>query len=109
VSFFGHLKPKVHESLDQLVSRQQMRFAVLLRRERLSQAYTQRQLAEVAGIGYTTLRALERDAAGTIETLLRVMGVLGIADGLFVGLPSRHGPLPSRIRPRRKKRRVGHA
>jgi transcriptional regulator with XRE-family HTH domain len=48
-----------------------------LRAARKRQGLTQRELAERALVGVATVQRLERDGAGQITTLLRVLSALG--------------------------------
>ena len=58
-----------------------------LREQRLAQALTQRELAQMAGLSLGALRKLETDGQCSLETLVRVtqaLGLLGELDDLFV-------------------------
>lgn len=60
---------------------------VRLRAQRLAQAMSQRDLAEMAGLSLGALRKLEHDGQCSLETLVRVVQALGLVselDDLFV-------------------------
>lgn len=54
---------------------------------RLLKDVTQADLAEDAGVGERTLRRLESGEGGTIETMMRVTGALGISDSFADLIP----------------------
>lgn len=53
-----------------------------LRAQRLAQALTQRELAQMAGLSLGALRKLESDGQCSLETLVRVVQALGLLDEL---------------------------
>ncbi len=58
-----------------------------LRAQRLAQALSQRDLAQMAGLSLGALRKLEHDGRCSLETLVRVVQALGLVDelaGLFL-------------------------
>lgn len=58
-----------------------------LRAQRLAQALSQRELAQMAGLSLGALRKLEQDGLCSLETLIRVVQALGLSselDELFV-------------------------
>ena len=55
---------------------------------RLARNVTQRVLAEDAGIGLRTLRRIEAGQPSSLDSLLRLAIVLGLADGLLKAVPS---------------------
>ena len=55
---------------------------------RLARNVTQRALAEDAGIGLRTLRRIEAGQPSSLDSLLRLAIVLGLADGLLKAVPS---------------------
>lgn len=58
-----------------------------LRAQRLAQALSQRDLAQMAGLSLGALRKLEHDGRCSLETLVRVVQALGLTsemDNLFV-------------------------
>ena len=60
---------------------------VRLREQRLAQALTQRELAQMAGLSLGALRKLESNGQCSLETLVRVaqaLGLLEALDDLFV-------------------------
>ena len=59
-----------------------------LARLRLARNVTQRALAEDAGIGLRTLGRLEAGQPSSLDSLLRLAIVLGLADGLLNAVPS---------------------
>ena len=58
-----------------------------LARLRLARNVTQSALAEDAGIGLRTLRRIEAGQPSSLDSLLRVAIVLGLADGLLNAVP----------------------
>lgn len=61
-----------------------------LRRQRLARELQQRELAARAGISETTLRNLETRGVCTLETFIKVIMALGVADELAGFLETRH-------------------
>ncbi len=55
---------------------------------RLARNVTQSALAEDAGIGLRTLRRIEVGQPSSLDSLLRLAIVLGLADGLLNAVPS---------------------
>ncbi|MTW21478.1 helix-turn-helix domain-containing protein [Allochromatium palmeri] len=58
-----------------------------LRTQRLAQALSQRDLAQMAGLSLGAVRKLEQDGQSSLETLIRVVQALGLVEeleGLFV-------------------------
>ena len=53
-----------------------------LRMQRLAQALTQRELAQMAGLSLGALRKLERDGQCSLETLIRIVQALGLVEEL---------------------------
>lgn len=53
-----------------------------LRAQRLAQALSQRDLAQMAGLSLGALRKLETDGQCSLETLIRVVQALGLTDEL---------------------------
>lgn len=53
-----------------------------LRAQRLAQALPQRELAQMAGLSLGALRKLEHDGQSSLDTLIRVVQALGLADEL---------------------------
>ncbi|MBK9574773.1 MAG: helix-turn-helix transcriptional regulator [Rhodoferax sp.] len=53
-----------------------------LRAQRLAQALPQRDLAHMAGLSLGALRKLEQDGQCSLETLVRVVHALGLANEL---------------------------
>ena len=53
-----------------------------LREQRLAQALTQRELAQMAGLSLGTLRKLETDGQCSLETLVRAAQALGLLEAL---------------------------
>lgn len=51
-----------------------------LRRIRLSRGWTQAELAERAGIGLSSLKALENQGKATLQRFLQVASILGVID-----------------------------
>lgn len=56
---------------------------------RLARNLTQSALAEDAGIGLRTLRRIEAGQPSSLDSMLRIVIVLGLADGLLNAVPSR--------------------
>ena len=57
-----------------------------LRRQRLSQGWTQRDLADRSGVALGTVRHLESTGSCTLESLIRIIQCLGLVhelEGLF--------------------------
>jgi putative transcriptional regulator len=76
-----------------------------LRQARLGQNITQRRLAEEAGVSVATVRNLEDGKRTQLVTLIRVLRILGLIDGLDRVVPE---PAPSpieQLRHRGRKRR----
>ena len=55
---------------------------VRLRAQRLAQALSQRDLAQMAGLSLGALRKLEQNGQCSLETLVRVVQALGLVDEL---------------------------
>lgn len=53
-----------------------------LRAQRLAQALPQAELAAMAGVSLGTIKALERGAACSLDTFIRVVQALGLIDHL---------------------------
>lgn len=53
-----------------------------LRTQRLAQSLTQKDLAAMAGLALGTVKTLERSGSCSLETLIRVVQVLGLSDEL---------------------------
>ena len=53
-----------------------------LRTQRLAQALSQRDLAQMAGLSLGALRKMERNGQSSLETLIRVVHALGLAEEL---------------------------
>lgn len=53
-----------------------------LRAQRLAQALSQRDLAQMAGLSLGALRKLEHDGQCSLETLVRVVQALGLVEEL---------------------------
>ena len=53
-----------------------------LRAQRLAQSLTQQQLADMANVSLGTVKTLERSGSSSLETLVRVVQALGLADDL---------------------------
>lgn len=73
-----------------------------LRQTRLGRNLTQRQLAEEAGVSIATIRNLEDGRPTQLVTLIRVLRVLGLLDGLDRSVPA---PAPSPIEQLRRRGR----
>lgn len=58
-----------------------------IERQRLERNLTQAQLAEEAGIGRATVQRLERGSSVQLTSLVDVLRVLGLLDGLEVLVP----------------------
>ena len=54
---------------------------------RLAKNVTQSALAKDAGIGLRTLRRIEAGQPSSLDSLLRLVSVLGLADGLLNAVP----------------------
>lgn len=72
---------------------------------RLARNITQKTLAEEAGIGLRTLRRLEAGQPSTLDSVLRVVIALGLADDLLSALPSHDIRPIERLGARRKERK----
>ncbi len=59
-----------------------------LAKTRLGRNITQKALAEEAGIGLRTLRRLESGQSSTLDSFLRTVIALGLAEDLLSALPS---------------------
>ena len=59
-----------------------------LARLRLARNLTQSALAEDAGVSVRTLRRIEAGQPSSLDSLLRLASVLGLADGLLNAVPS---------------------
>ena len=55
---------------------------IRLRVQRLAQALSQRDLAQMAGLSLGALRKLEHDGQCSLETLIRVVQALGLVEEL---------------------------
>lgn len=60
-----------------------------LRHHRLQRGWRQRELAERAGVSEVIVRKLEREGTGTLESFIRVLAALGMADQLSPLLDTR--------------------
>lgn len=69
---------------------------------RLDRNVTQTQLSQEAGVSRRTITRLENGGGVSLDTLIRVMRALGLADRLAVLLPERG------VRPIERVRRQGH-
>jgi transcriptional regulator with XRE-family HTH domain len=75
---------------------------------RLRRDWTQARLAREAGIGVRTLKRLEAGEGGTLTTLVRVLRVLGLMDGVDLALPDAGpGPVEQAERGRGRRRASG--
>jgi len=85
-----------------------------IKEQRIAQNLTQRQLAELAGVGVRSIIRLEETGIGKTDMLLRVLTALNIADRLDALLPetapspiamlSQNAKLKPRLRVRHKKK-----
>ena len=78
---------------------------VRLARQRLARNVTQEALAETAGIGLRTLRRVEAGDPSSVDSVLRVVIALGLADGLMTGIPALEVRPIERVESRGRERR----
>ena len=76
-----------------------------LARQRLARNVTQAALAETAGIGLRTLRRVEAGDPSSLDSVLRVVIALGLADGLMTGIPALDVRPIERVESRGRERR----
>ncbi len=77
---------------------------------RISRNIKQADLAELAGIGRSTLARMEAGKGGTIDSLARVMRALGLSERLLEIVPdARVSPLDPRSETGKARKRVRHA
>ena len=72
---------------------------------RLSRNVTQEALAREAGIGLRTLRRLEAGGSCTLDSFLRIVIILGLADHLLSTIPAQDIRPIERIGARRSERK----
>ncbi len=77
-----------------------------LRRQRLARELQQRELAARAGISETTLRNLEARGVCTLETFIKVIMALGMADELTDLLETRHASIEAMEKATSPRQRV---
>lgn len=77
-----------------------------LRRQRLAGELQQRELAARAGISETTLRNLETKGVSTLETFIKVVIALGVADELSGLLETRHASIQAMEKASSPRQRV---
>ena len=78
---------------------------VRLARQRLARNVTQEALAESAGIGLRTLRRVEAGQPSGVDSLLRIVIALGLAEGLMSGIPEQQIRPIERVDARGRERR----
>jgi transcriptional regulator with XRE-family HTH domain len=77
---------------------------------RISRNLKQAELAELAGVGRSTLVRMEAGKGGTIDSLARVMRALGLGERLLEIVPdAKLSPLDPRSETRKPRKRVRHA
>ncbi|MCY4014204.1 MAG: helix-turn-helix domain-containing protein [Gammaproteobacteria bacterium] len=76
-----------------------------LARQRLARNVTQEALADTAGIGLRTLRRVEAGEPSSVDSVLRVVIALGLADGLMAGIPTLDVRPIERVASRGRERR----
>lgn len=77
---------------------------------RISRNLKQAELAELAGIGRSTLVRMEAGKGGTIDSLARVMRALGLGERLLEIVPdAKVSPLDPRSETDKPRKRVRHA
>ncbi len=80
-----------------------------LKAHRIEAGLTQAELAREAGIGKRTLERLEAGQGADIVMLLRVLRILGLAEGFDRLLPPvEPGPIAQLERRRKARKRVAH-
>jgi transcriptional regulator with XRE-family HTH domain len=87
---FCLLRPFMTPSIDPLTASPARIVEALgtsLARQRLARNQTQAQLAAAAGISVSTLKRLEAGDNPTLDSLIRVLGALGLAGNLAVLVP----------------------
>ena len=80
-----------------------------LARHRLARNVTQQVLAESAGIGLRTLRRIEAGEPSSVDSVLRVVLTLGLAEGLLSGIPDQEVRPIERVDSRGRERRRARA
>lgn len=77
---------------------------------RISRNLKQAELAELAGVGRSTLVRMEAGKGGTIDSLARVMRALGLGERLLEIVPdAKLSPLDPRSETGKPRKRVRHA
>lgn len=76
-----------------------------LARQRLARNVTQEALAKTAGIGLRTLRRVEAGDPSSLDSVLRVVIALGLADSLMAGIPTLEVRPIERVEYRGRERR----
>lgn len=77
---------------------------------RISRNLKQAELAELAGVGRSTLARMEAGKGGTIDSLARVMRALGLGARLLEVVPdAKVSPLDPRSETGKTRKRVRHA
>ena len=77
---------------------------------RISRNLKQAELAELAGVGRSTLARMEAGKGGTIDSLARVMRALGLGERLLQVVPdAKVSPLDPRSETGKTRKRVRHA
>ena len=77
---------------------------------RISRNLKQAELAEMAGVGRSTLARMEAGKGGTIDSLARVMRALGLGARLLEVVPdAKVSPLDPRSETGKTRKRVRHA
>ena len=76
-----------------------------LARIRLARNVTQKTLSEEAGIGLRTLRRVEAGQSPTLDSFLRIVIALGLADDLLSAIPSHDIRPIERVDARRSERK----
>ena len=76
-----------------------------LARQRLARNVTQEALAATAGIGLRTLRRVEAGEPSSVDSVLRVVIALGLADALMAGFPALDVRPIERVESRGRERR----
>lgn len=77
---------------------------------RISRNLKQAELAELAGVGRSTLARMEAGKGGTIDSLARVMRALGLGGRLLQVVPdAKVSPLDPRAETGKTRKRVRHS